>query len=291
MINRNSFLLGFVALALTAFVSPQLKAGTAPKITAQPATSTVYVGDTAKITVSVTGDGPLSYQWYKNFVPMSGGTATALVVQNAQLTDTAYYGVTVSNEFGSASSLYFKLGIVPRLAPQVTNQPVGGTVTSGDAVTFSVVATGAGPISYQWYRDGKIWNGATKDRLSIATTKPSDSGLYYVVVTNGGGATTSLKANLLVNTAESGVGSAPKIVAQPVATRFSVGSVATLSVSVMGTAPFTYQWYKNFVPLSGQTSATLSLKAQLTDTAFYTVKISNAYGSSTSNIATLTIIP
>lgn len=69
------------------------------------------------------------------------------------------------------------------------------------------------------------------------------------------------------------------------------GFTATFSVSVAGTGPFTYQWFRNSVLVPGATSASLSVpNAQLSDTgATFFVQVTNAAGTQTSGTATLTV--
>ncbi len=66
---------------------------------------------------------------------------------------------------------------------------------------------------------------------------------------------------------------------------------ATFSVVPDGTPPFTYQWlYNNNTVLTNQTNATLTINnAQLSDTGGYSVIVSNAYGSATSDNAQLSV--
>lgn len=70
-----------------------------------------------------------------------------------------------------------------------------------------------------------------------------------------------------------------------------VGFNASFSVSVAGTGPFQYLWFRNGVALPSQTTNTLSVpNAQLTDNgATFFVQVTNAAGSVISNTATLTV--
>ncbi|PWL45536.1 MAG: hypothetical protein DBY45_03815, partial [Clostridiales bacterium] len=54
----------------------------------------------------------------------------------------------------------------------------------GDAVEFFVEAEGNGELSYQWYQDGEVIEGATEDTYYIESAIVADSGAYTVVVTN-----------------------------------------------------------------------------------------------------------
>jgi len=71
----------------------------------------------------------------------------------------------------------------------------------------------------------------------------------------------------------------------------ATGKTATFSVTASGTAPFTYQWQKDGVPIVGQTNATLTLPALTASSAgIYTVVVSNAAGFTVSDNGTLIII-
>lgn len=88
-------------------------------------------------------------------------------------------------------------------------------------------------------------------------------------------------------------GVAPTIVAQPANAAIPLDSAATLAVSATGTGPLSYQWTENGNAVPGATSASLTTGAlQLADSGDkFTVTVTNAYGSVTSNVATVTIGP
>ncbi|HEY4300084.1 MAG TPA: FG-GAP-like repeat-containing protein [Candidatus Didemnitutus sp.] len=77
----------------------------------------------------------------------------------------------------------------------------------------------------------------------------------------------------------------------PAATATSrIGHTVTFSVSVSGSAPFTYQWYKDGNAVSGATAATYAIaNVQPSAAGAYTVKVSNAYGSTVSDSGTLVV--
>ena len=82
----------------------------------------------------------------------------------------------------------------------------------------------------------------------------------------------------------------PAITTQPVSQNVTPGSNVEFSVSATSLLPLTYQWYVNGGLFSGATTNTLSLtNARTTDSGNYTVIITNALGSVTSNIAALTV--
>jgi immunoglobulin I-set domain protein/putative pyrroloquinoline-quinone-binding quinoprotein len=77
----------------------------APAITAQPTAQSVIVGQTATFTVSASGTAPLSYQWQKSAIPISGATASSYTTPATTLADdTSTFQVVVSNSAGSVTS-------------------------------------------------------------------------------------------------------------------------------------------------------------------------------------------
>ncbi len=65
---------------------------------------------------------------------------------------------------------------------------------------------------------------------------------------------------------------------------FNKGDNITLSATVSGVGPLTYQWYRNKTPIAGATSATLTINnADHTAIGDYNLKVSNANGSAQSN--------
>jgi hypothetical protein len=86
-------------------------------------------------------------------------------------------------------------------APAVTTQPSAQTVTTGGNATFSVVATGTAPLSYQWFKDGTAISGATLASYTLTTVATSAAGSYAVNVSNPAGTVTSGAATLTVNPA------------------------------------------------------------------------------------------
>lgn len=81
--------------------------GTAPTVTVSPANQAVAVGETATFTVSASAMGtlPLSYQWLKNNVSISGATSASYTTPAALQTDNEdQISVVVSNVLGSATS-------------------------------------------------------------------------------------------------------------------------------------------------------------------------------------------
>jgi putative cofactor-binding repeat protein len=86
------------------------------------------------------------------------------------------------------------------VAPMITQQPVRQEVTAGQTATFSVIATGSAPLSYQWQQNGTAISGATSSTL-ISPASSTDGTLFTVVVSNAAGSVTSSPAILSVSAA------------------------------------------------------------------------------------------
>ena len=83
----------------------------------------------------------------------------------------------------------------------------------------------------------------------------------------------------------------PVIAAEPVSVTNIVDTFATLSVTAWGRGPLTYQWYQSNAPVAGATSATLTYNpVAFTNGGPHFVIVSNAFGSVTSTVATLTVL-
>jgi glucose/arabinose dehydrogenase len=119
-------------------------------------------------------------------------------------------------------------GVVYRIdygnnAPVITSQPISRTVAPGAAVTFSVRATGAGTLSYQWQRNGANIAGATSPDYTIASVVAADNGARFrAIVSNSFGSTTSSEAVLTVTSNQGPTAS----ITQPVSgALYSAGTV------------------------------------------------------------------
>ena len=166
----------------------------APTITTQPANQTVTAGQTATFTVVAAGTAPLSYQWQKNGVNITGATSASYTTPATTTSDSgSTFAVVVSNTAGTVTSATATLTVnAAPVAPTITTQPANQTVTAGQTATFTVVAAGTAPLSYQWQKNGVNITGATSASYTTPATTTSDSGATFrAVVTNSAGNATS----------------------------------------------------------------------------------------------------
>jgi len=119
------------------------------------------------------------------------------------------------------------------LAPAITTQLNSSSVTAGSAASFSVVASGTAPLTYQWIKDGSSISGATSSTYSISSTSTSNAGSYTVVITNSAGSVTSNAATLTVTAA---AGTAPRLSNLSVRTALDANQIVIVGVTMTGGA-------------------------------------------------------
>ncbi len=174
----------------------------------------------------------------------------------------------------------------PPPPPVITQHPINQTVNAPGAAQFTVAATGAPTLRYQWFFADNPLPNQTNSTLSIANALPANQGIYRVAVSNDIGFAISSNATLTVLTF------APVITRQPTNVTAIETTAASFSVQATGSVTLAYQWLLNGAPLPGKTTTTLSFTSvQLSNAGNYSVIVTNPYGSVTSSVATLTVNP
>ena len=87
----------------------------------------------------------------------------------------------------------------PYLLPILTTELQNQAVLGGDTVTFTVGAVGAGPLNYQWQKNGVNISGATNATLVFASAVAVNAATYDVVVSNAYGSVTNQPVTLAVS--------------------------------------------------------------------------------------------
>lgn len=252
-----------------------------PSIVTPPADCTALVGAAASFSVTATGDAPLGYQWMHDGADIPGAGSAGLTIANVQTSDAGLYSVRISNPAGSVTSS--PAALVVGIPPAIVAQPQGRTNAVGTAATFTAAASGTAPLRFQWRFNGSAISGATSSTHRISSVQIANAGAYSVAVSNRFGTTLSASATLTV-------GVPPAVTTQPRNQTVKSGSTVTFTVAATGTAPLRYQWRFNGAAISGATSCSLRLtKVQRKNAGTYSVFVSNAFGSTTSSAATLTV--
>lgn len=245
-------------------------------ITVQPNGAAKMVGSLLELQVGVSGSSPITYEWKKGGVSL-GVSTPSLSLPNLTLGDSGAYSVTVSNVFGSVTSV--PAIVVVTDPPRIVTQPVSQTAVAGRPITISVQAEGSGPFSYRWFKNG-IELGVTAARLMLSRVNAEDEGNYIVQISNQFGAVSSDSAALAVVEPVA-------ITIQPVGGTISGQGTVPLSVTASGTAPLSYQWSKDSTVLLGATDSTFLANSAGT----YTVVVTNAAGSVISAPAVVSAAP
>lgn len=194
----------------------------------------------------------------------------------------------MSNVQAIAAGELHNLALLPSGPVQVTQdvQPLNLALPLGSNVVYSVGATGAGTLNYQWFLNGSAVtnnsriSGATGPTLNVVNLQMSDMGVYTVVVSNVFGSVISSGAALTVI-------SAP-FIAGAFATNLVMGAGAsvTLAPQIQGTPPLAYQWFFNGTILGAATTAALTLtNVQSGQSGLYSVLAVNGYGSTQANFS------
>lgn len=175
-----------------------------PIITAQPLSQTAKESTRVTFAVEARGPGTLAYRWYRNQHPLNVASSPTLTLESAKSEDGGSYRVEVSNAAGTVTSNPATLSIStppPTIAaaPTITLHPTSLVVNSGSAAIFSVNASGAPILEYQWLKNEVPIGGATSPTLALTGVKAIDGGSYTVRVTNSSGTITSTPATLTVN--------------------------------------------------------------------------------------------
>ena len=254
---------------------------TTSSITAQP---TVSISDPAPIcygteavtlTASVSG-ASVSYQWYVGGSAISGATNSSYTVSNPAV-GTHTYSVQVMSSAGCIASDATNLTVYPTPSVLVNN---ANAVCAGSMATLSGTASGGtAPYSYQWYVGGSAISGATNSSYT-ANSPAVGTTIYTLVVTDANGCTTQDDGSIIVN---------PSLgIVIPSISALCQGSQAITTATVSGgTAPFSYQWHEGSMPLSGQTTATLSIVPSV-GTTVYTLVVTDVAGCSGTETVSVT---
>ena len=205
-----------VALSGTATPAPQ-------QISLNPTSlnfGTITVGGTGNGTATVSNVGGSNLT--VSLISVSGGpfgvsgiTTPSTIVPGGSVTLDVTYSPTIAGSNSGAISFTSNDPQTPTstislagtataaaVAPTITTAPVNQTVTAGQTASFTVVAAGTAPLSYQWQKNGANIAGATAASYTTAVTTTADSGsTFRAVVTNTAGTVTSAAATLTVNAA------------------------------------------------------------------------------------------
>ncbi len=256
-----------------------------------PASETVKLGGTAEFDAFIGGTPPFTFHWQLNGADIPAdnrvsSTNESLIISPVEASDAGTYTITrISNVYGTLIAGGFNGYLTVLLPPSINTQPQDQSVAAGTNTTFSVSATSAnGSITYQWYFNGTNIPWAQAASMTLTNVQATNTGGYYAILNNSGGAVTSAVAQLTVQT------SAPWFVNPLPSQTVPIGANVVFDPTARGSAPLSFQWQLNGTNLPGATSATFNIaNAQTNNSGPYLVIVTNNYGSATSAVATLIV--
>jgi Immunoglobulin domain len=186
---------------------------TTPSITTQPANQTVNVGQTATFSVTANGTAPLSYQWQKGGVAISGATSGSYTTPATQASDTGTtFTVTVTNAAGSVSSSAATLTVTTTVPPPTTLSCAGFPQTVGTSTQVCVILQEFAQVTPSLTVTTLTGNltGHGQDNLQSFV-------VYARIVAQDAnqGAATALASSVVINTANGNVSATPDQATSP----------------------------------------------------------------------------
>src|SRR5207244_3828725 len=144
---------------------------TTPVSAVGPKDQTNCLGSTVTLSTEASGTGPISYQWNKGGMNIAGATNSSLVLGNVTQNDAGTYCVLVRGACNSVSNC----AVLTVTTPVSAVGPKDQTNCLGSTVTLSTVASGTGPLSYQWNKGGMNIAGATNSSLVLENVTQNDA--------------------------------------------------------------------------------------------------------------------
>ena len=246
-------------------------------ITSHPANKYIATGATANFTVKASG--ATGFQWYKNGTAITGATSPAYSISSTPKSSSgsSYYAV-VTYAGGTCTSNAATLTVED--LPVINTQPLAQTIcnSSTTTTTFSVAASAASALSYQWYKNNTAITGAVSATYSPTGLTLADTlNTYKVTVTSAVGSVTS-----------NSVGFKYTIVTQPTDQYAAPGNAATFTVKASGSTGF--QWWNKDGKIPGAIYPFYIIDPVTAGDPFYVYAVVYyAGGTCTTNQATLTV--
>ncbi len=149
------------------------------------ANGTVYIGCYDGLIYAIDADGRPVRTWATGGIVRSSPAIagrTLHVGSNDRHVYAFDIGIGSSNIWSQYRQNARRTGRRTEEALAVVTQPRSQVAVLGLSLSLSVVATGDGPISYQWRKDGVAISGATTSVITIGTVSAAAAGTYTVAV-------------------------------------------------------------------------------------------------------------
>jgi VCBS repeat-containing protein len=185
------------------------------------------------------------------------GAISAFNTNNGTLTYTPNAGYIGTDSFtfrahdGLTSSVPATVSInVTPVAPSITAQPQGQSLTAGAQASFSVAASGSAPFTYYWRCNGKSLACSNSPTLTLNGVQSANAGDYSCLVSNAAGAVPSQVVTLAVSTPAPVVSMDSNSGMKPEGFKFGFSITAGATYVVMASTDM-----KNWTPISTNLAA------------------------------------
>jgi hypothetical protein len=246
-------------------------------------TASVSVTDslsgTSIATLTFTSSASGTFTVSNAFVPTAHQNGTFTVFSGRspdRIAGDEFAATVTSGASPLASSGSYRLSISPT-GSAYTVHGIVGVADSAGTCSYTKNSATTGLLAFT---DSGVGQGSS---VQMSFDSPT-SGTIVILLSSGTGYQTAIftiTASVLP----------PAVTLQPQSQTLSVGGTAVFTTSASGTLPLAYQWRKDNVDIPGATGATDTLNnVQAGDAGNYSVRISNAAGSTTSAPAALVIL-
>ena len=275
---------------VTNFISPEAtsNAATLSTVIAAPvftsvATAQFRATEAGTFTVAATGNPAPTFSATGLPAWLTLNAATGVLSGTAPDTTGSPLAITITATNGTPVTQTFALTVVPFIVPPIFTSGATAQFNATQAATFTVTASGSpAPTFTATGLPAWLTLNATTGVLSGTAPNGSVSPLALTITANNGASATQSFALTII--------SAPTIAASPIGGTIARGQNGNFSVTAAGTGPFSYQWRKDGVAISGATSSTLVVAgAQSVAAGGYSVTVTNLVGSVTSAAAVLNV--
>jgi hypothetical protein len=263
-----------------------------------PSSQSVNQGES--VSWSITTTNANRFTWRKNgsavwtdyqyggWSGVMGGTTSTYTINPALSSHAGTYDVVVHRvqENVDVVSTPSVLTVSVANEPYITQQPANVSSSVGSSAQFTVAATGAEPLKYQWYRNGAKISSATNPTLIIANAQTTDALKYNVVMSNSYGRITSSIATLTLESTLPGATLIPSTRAAPegvqVSWNYGVNNGSLYTWRKNGVTVWQDNKGSGWSGVLGWTSSTYTIPStQLSDTGDYDVVVQVLNGGST----------
>ena len=170
-----------------------VRAGTNWYVSTNPMTAFAESGGSADFSQTSLIYNPAASGW-KNLT-VARNSITVGSVASANLSG-SITGIGVVAVLTGAGSWDYENLLISATDPFITSQPANQSAAVGGNALFTVGATGAATLGYQWQLNNTNLPNATNSSLALFNVQPSDAGPYQVVLSNAYESVTSAVATL-----------------------------------------------------------------------------------------------